>query len=174
MDNLARDADYKVLIKREDPNQEAGNMRKLMEEESILRVRDFGYSWESMLRFKGITFKSGGTFKLCFCDSSLLPSGSACRTEADYSVEVGTIHASGVSCLIANPDLQRVSCVGQYYGGLRCYRQYGEAPAPLPPPIGMRTSLDGGGMGGGGGAADPSTQCAMMTEEEQADAGFCP
>merc|ERR1712216_475085 len=56
---------------------------------------------DKLLRFKGITFASGGTFKLCFCDSSLLGGSSACKSEADYSVEVGTIHASGVSCLIA-------------------------------------------------------------------------
>ena len=45
-------------------------------------------------------------YKLCFCDASLV--GGKCESEADYSVEVGTIHASGVSCLIQRPELQRV------------------------------------------------------------------
>ena len=42
-----------------------------------------------MLRFKPIQFKSGGTFKLCFCDSTILGSGSVCSTERDYKIEVG-------------------------------------------------------------------------------------
>lgn len=162
VDSLAKDADYNVLVKRADPNQE--HKRKL--QESILAVRDFGYSWGQMLRFKDIMFKSGGTFKLCFCDSSLLATGSACRSEADYGVEVGTIHASGVSCLIAKPELQRVNCVRQHWGALRCYRQYTEPPQPTPPAIGPVTTVSLGGGGGPGAPNDLTTKCAMMTEEE--------
>merc|ERR1712118_69977 len=80
-------------------------------------------------------FKSGGTFKLCFCDSSLLADG-VCMTEKDYKIEVGTIHASGVSCLIADPKLQRVSCPPQAHGGLRCY-EHMDAPTPEAPQIGI-------------------------------------
>merc|ERR550514_1114907 len=70
------------------------------------------YSWSNMLRFKG----------------------SVCASEADFSVQVGTVHSSGVSCLLEKPALQRVSCVPQMYGGLRCYANYA-APMPvLPPP----------------------------------------
>merc|ERR1711964_62677 len=74
---------------------------------------------------------SGGTFKLCFCDSVL--NGAPCRTEADYSVEVGTIHASGVSCLVSKPNLQRVACTDQMWGGLRCYSHLATPPKPTPP-----------------------------------------
>jgi len=92
------------------------------------------YSWSNMLRFKSFSFTSGGTFKVCFCDSTLLSKGSVCASEADFSVQVGTVHSSGVSCLLEKPALQRVSCVPQMYGGLRCYAKY-TAPEPvLPPP----------------------------------------
>jgi hypothetical protein len=168
VDALASDPDYNVLLKRYDVNQE--HLRKL--QTSILEVEDMGYSWDKLLRFKGITFSSGGTFKLCFCDSSLLGgSNSACRSEADYSVEVGTIHASGVSCLIAKPELQRVSCVPQFGpapASLRCYKQYASPPNPTPPPIGPITDATYKTMTKAGGAAgvSASTKCAMMSEEE--------
>lgn len=163
IDTLATDPDYKVLIKRSDVNQE--NVRRV--QSSILEVHDLGYSWNQMLRFKGITFKSGGTFKLCFCDSTLLGGSSACRTEADYSIEVGTIHASGVSCLIAKPELQRVSCVDQYWGSsLRCYKGYASPPMPTPPPFGPVTDPSAVDDGPGAGGPDASTRCAMMSEEE--------
>merc|ERR1719247_2099243 len=93
------------------------------EDKAILSVVDYGYSFDKMLRFKDIQFKSGGTFKLCFCDSSLIT--GPCKTEADYSVQVGTIHSSGVQCLISKPELQRASCVPTYFGdgsSLRCYK----------------------------------------------------
>merc|ERR1712216_917706 len=83
----------------------------------------------------GVQFKSGGTFKLCFCDASLTKDG-VCMTEKDYKIEVGTIHASGVSCLIADPKLQRVSCTPQAHGGLRCY-EHMDAPMPVAPQIGI-------------------------------------
>ena len=45
-----------------------------------------------MLRFKKIEFATGGSFKLCFCDSSLLPTHGGvpvpCSSEADYAIEV--------------------------------------------------------------------------------------
>merc|ERR1712118_131127 len=132
VDALASDPDYNVLLKRYDVNQE--HLRKL--QTSILEVEDRGFSWDKLLRFKGITFSSGGTFKLCFCDSTLLGGSTACRSEADYSVEVGTIHASGVSCLIAKPELQRVSCVPQFGpapASLRCYKQYASPPNDAAP-----------------------------------------
>jgi len=49
-----------------------------------------------------------------------------CKYSSDYKVEIGTIHVSGVSCLVAEEKFQRGTCVGQFYGGLRCYP--GKAP----------------------------------------------
>merc|ERR1719389_923856 len=173
---LTVDPSYKVLVKREflDYNfeypttltQSSGGGLK-----PILPVKDFGYSFDKMLRFKDIQFKSGGTFKLCFCDSSLIT--GPCKTEADYSVQVGTIHSSGVQCLISKPELQRASCVPTYFGdgsSLRCYKSPMEAPAPLPPTIGQLTKLAGlKGTPAELSDSGLSTECAYGAEE-----GDCP
>lgn len=179
-DSLATDADYSVMVKKTDVNDENGHLRQRRLQTSILAVDDLGFSWDKMLRFQGITFKSGGTFKLCFCDSSLLGSSSACRSESDYSVEVGTIHASGVSCLIAKPELQRVSCVEQWgkaeWGStsLRCYKQ-GTPPNPTPPPYAAITDVTASSGMGGMGGRDPidDARCAMMSEEEASADARC-
>jgi hypothetical protein len=169
---LTMDPSYKVLVKREfmDNNfeypttvtQASGGA-----ESAILPVVDYGYSFDKMLRFKDIQFKSGGTFKLCFCDSSLIT--GPCKTEADYSVQVGTIHSSGVQCLISKPELQRASCVPTYFGkgsSLRCYKSPMEAPAPLPPTIGELTALAGlSGTPSELADAGVTTACAFGAEE---------
>jgi hypothetical protein len=129
VDYLAKDPTYNFMM-RPKMRQLEGD-RKL--EATPLPIVDLGFSWGSLLRFGPIRFTSGGTFKLCFCDSALpLPHGKECRSVADYSVEVGTVHASGVSCLIAKPELQRAACVEQHLGGLRCYRDREAAEPPLP------------------------------------------
>jgi len=76
-----------------------------------------------MLRFSGVSFNAGGTFKLCFCDFT---HRNACQNVTDFTIEVGTVHVSGVGCLLSQPRFQRVACETQFYGGLRCYR----GPAP--------------------------------------------
>merc|ERR1711935_155144 len=88
----------------------------------LLSAPDYGLSWGQLSRFANITFKEAGTFKVCACDSSLGP----CQTPADYTVEVGKAHASGLQCLLGQPQFARGECVSQYYGGLRCYPD--EAP----------------------------------------------
>merc|ERR1719281_2155426 len=124
-DQLLKDPNYVLLIKGAELNDEqAGTTadkypRQLGTEKRELGT-DYGFSWGALMRFKPVQFKSGGTFKLCFCDASLTKDG-ACMVEKDYKIEVGTIHASGVSCLIKDPKLQRVSCTPQAHGGLRCY-----------------------------------------------------
>ncbi len=49
---------------------------------------DLGFSHGQLLRFFPVTFSSGGTFKLCFCDSELLADGKTCMQKQDFSVEV--------------------------------------------------------------------------------------
>jgi len=134
-DNLMPDEHYTLLIRQSDVNDEQAGSPARGASRRLLPAADLGFSWDKMLRFKPIQFKSGGTFKLCFCDSSILGPGRVCSTERDYKIEVGTIHASGVSCLIANPKLQRVSCTDQKHGGLRCY-EHMDAPTPEPPMLG--------------------------------------
>merc|ERR1719326_755598 len=170
---LTVDPSYKVLVKREflDYNFEyPTTVTQATADGSmpILPVVDYGYSFDKMLRFKDIQFKSGGTFKLCFCDSSLIT--GPCKTEADYSVQVGTIHSSGVQCLISKPELQRASCVPTYFGGgssLRCYKSPMEAPEPQPPTIGQITALAGmsGTPGSLASVLAASTACAYGAEE---------
>jgi len=82
---------------------------------------DLGYSWDNLLRFRYVKFRSGGSFKVCMCDEDLLPEGSICKAASDYKVTVGELHVSGVECLVEKSRFQRGTCVQQYWGGLRCY-----------------------------------------------------
>ena len=86
----------------------------------------------------------------------------SCGSVADYAVEVGTVHASGVSCLLGKPELQRASCTPQFHGGLRCYRSI-EAPAP-PPPVLLAEALERP-SGGKELLEALSTQCLFQPEE---------
>merc|ERR1711937_1078908 len=88
---------------------------------SLLPAIDKGKSWGQILRFKDITFGTGGKFKACFCDFNTLAAGAYCKKASDYKIEIGTVHMSGVSCLVEESKFQRGTCVGQYYEGLRCY-----------------------------------------------------
>jgi hypothetical protein len=100
---------------------------------SLLPAIDHGKSWDEILRFTDITFDSGGKLKACFCDYQTLAPGTYCKRASDYKIEIGTIHVSGVSCLVEERKFQRGTCVGQFHGGLRCYP--GAAPMiTVPPP----------------------------------------
>jgi hypothetical protein len=164
-DYLAPDFNYELLVPSVDSNDEqagAPGSRRL------LPAADLGFSWENLMRFRDITFKSGGTFKLCFCDSTILGSRSVCSSEKDYKIEVGTIHASGVSCLIANPKLQRVSCEDQKWGGLRCY-SFMDAPKPPPPLIGLTEYQSAETVT----VSSISANCLFMPEEEARNDPMC-
>lgn len=95
-------------------------------------ARDLGYSWPWLLRFP-VSIHAPGEYKVCFCDSALVTakrSGAKCETEQDFSVLVGTVQASGVSCLIDDAKFRRSSssCQEMYHGGLRC-----DVPTPALP-----------------------------------------
>jgi hypothetical protein len=160
-DSLATDDKYMVLTPREDGNAEFAHHSP--DEGSLptylLDPVDHGFSFDRMLRFSDITFKSGGTYKLCFCDASLLAHGQ-CRSEEDYSVDVGTIHASGVSCLIKKEELQRVSCAEQAHGGLRCYNNM-PAPTPIHPLLPFPARPDSVTA-----STPPTLSCLYGTEED--------
>jgi hypothetical protein len=178
VDVLARDPTYALIIKRLDPNEDATVSRRLTEEHEVRRTTptllpplDLGFSWSAMLRFTPVRFTSGGTFKLCFCDSTLLKAGTQCKSPADFMIEVGTVHASGLSCLIGKPELQRASCVSQFHGGLRCY-QTGTAPMPTFPKLNVPAK--GGSEAADEYAAALSSYCQFQPEEVgcEAVAGF--
>jgi len=168
---LAKDDAYTLFVKRTQVNDGPGQ-RRLGDTVDVvtdftgkvtpLPTMDLGFSWDKMLRFAPIRFTSGGTFKLCFCDSALLAPGTTCRSVENYAVEVGTVHASGVSCLIGKPELQRASCVPQFHGGLRCYRDLAEAPAPVAPAL---QPVSAGRQPGDEFMAALQTYCLYQPEE---------
>lgn len=72
-------------------------------------------SSSSVLRFSPVTVSRGGRYKICFCDSTL----GNCARPKDFSIEVGTLHCSGVSCLL-EAGLRDQTCAPQDEGGLAC------------------------------------------------------
>ena len=100
---------------------------------SDFTVNDFGFSLSEMLRFSSLTFTSGGRYRLCVCLASQAGgSGAPCSSLADYKFEVGTVHSSGLSCMLNDPKFRRHSCTKMYQysadqePGLRCHR--GDSP----------------------------------------------
>jgi len=81
-----------------------------------------GLSSSCLLRFNGVQFRSGGRYKVCFCDSTLLrPGQTDCQAEEDYSVTLGEVFVSGVSCLLDDPRFRKVDCTNMAGdGGLAC------------------------------------------------------
>jgi len=133
------DAGYQIVSQM--PPNSGPAARKLEEPErraqALLPPVDLGYSWSQILRFKDLTFTTGGTFKLCFCDSTLLGgTATPCLTAKDYAVEVGKVHSSGVSCLLSQPKLQRAACVPMMHGDMpKPLRCYSGPPPMLSPPL---------------------------------------
>merc|ERR1711937_1004212 len=114
---------YKLVYKQHTPTTRRAEAAPSEEAatRSLLPAIDQGKSWNQILRFNDISFKTGGKFKACFCDPDTLAAGKYCKKAADYKIEIGTILVSGVSCLVEDPKFQRGTCVEQFHGGLRCY-----------------------------------------------------
>jgi hypothetical protein len=94
-----------------------------------------GFSWDELLRFPSLSVPAG-TYKACFCDSALTTTqpGICLANKADFKVELGLVHVSGVECLLRDPKHQRSKCYAQGYGGLRCHDA---EPAPAAPAEGL-------------------------------------
>jgi len=152
---------YHLLVKLTDETE----LRRLKDgapKRSLLDRVDPGTSHPTLLRYKGVTFSSGGSFKVCFCDSSLLPEGVPCSAPSHYGVEVGEVQASGISCLLTDRRYSRKTCVPMLDGGLRCYD--GEAPDTRPPRYAGLAAPTAEGMDEAGpGAA--STWCTLHPEQ---------
>jgi hypothetical protein len=141
-------------------------------ERKMLAAVDEGVSWDEMLRFTDVTFATGGQFKACFCDVDTLAEGKYCKKASDYKIEIGTIHVSGVSCLISEKKFQRGTCVEQRYGGLRCYP--GAAPTyTLPEKPAAVVMAPAPAAGGGGATPIQTSYCLYGPEEETRDDPFC-
>jgi len=123
------DKEYKIMVKPLDDNtrrlEAKGRAMTAKHARQLLAAQDPKISWggtNGILRYKGMQFSSGGEFKLCFCDSDLLTgTNEICDGPEDYTIEVGSVHATGLQCLLSNPKMTRGTCEKQEYGGLRCY-----------------------------------------------------
>jgi hypothetical protein len=160
------DMNYDLLIKVIDQN---GNRRlesekpvEAVKERSLLPAMDSGYSHTKLLIFPNVKFTSGGTFKVCFCDSTLRGE-AGCLLPEHYGVEVGEVQASGISCLLTNSLFNRKTCVPMgSAGGLRCYS--GTPPdteAPLYPDVQPDEPVPGAS---GPGEPVASTYCRLHPE----------
>merc|ERR1712216_1084940 len=77
-------------------------------ERKLLAAKDMGKSWDEILRYKLDSVATGAQYKVCFCDRDTLPAGRFCKKASDFKIEIGTLHFSGVSCLIKDEKFQRV------------------------------------------------------------------
>jgi hypothetical protein len=130
------DNNYDILVKVNDQTGcrklESSEPVASAEERSLLPAIPSGYSHSKLLIFPNIKFTSGGKFKVCFCDSTLL-GDDGCTKPEHYGVEVGEVQASGISCLLTNPLYNRKTCVSMgSAGALRCYSG---APPDTEPPM---------------------------------------
>jgi len=137
----------------------------------LLPAIDKGKSWDEILRFKDITFETGGKFKACFCDYETLAAGKYCKTASDYKIEIGTVHVSGVSCLVEESKFQRGTCVEQFYNGLRCYP--GAAPSITVPAVAAKTIPQAPAPAPKAFDAALSSFCLYGPEEETRDDPLC-
>jgi hypothetical protein len=97
---------------------------------SCLNVKegDKGYSWGDLLRFTPVQLNQGGRYRLCFCDYTLSASGK-CEEASDYSLDVGYVQSSGLSCFFDDDTYIRDKfCVPMYHGGQRCFESEEDWP----------------------------------------------
>lgn len=154
------------------------NTRRLeRRDRRLLAVVDTGNSWSQMLRFSDITFTTGGTFTACFCDSEVDAnhhSLQVCAKPEDYKVAVGTVHVSGVECLLQESKFRRGSCVAHHWhptSSLRCYE--GDLPVyeyPTPSPTPAPTIPDQTQQTS---TSHLSSYCLYGPEEETRDNPLC-
>lgn len=146
----------------------------------LLATEDPGLSWGQMLRFNGITFSTGGTFTACFCDAHVdLATGKSlgfCQDPADYKVAVGTVHVSGVKCLLEEAKFRRGTCEKQYpHAGngvsMRCYP--GDAPDWSYPAPGAAAGPTAPTHVPTAGTGHLSSYCLYGPEEETRDNPLC-
>jgi hypothetical protein len=116
-------ADYDVYLKRRPIDAEHGEFRTPARE--LLSPVDPTTSHDKLLRFP-VNVSTGGSFKVCFCESE---GGKPCSDPQDFALELGALHSSGISCLLHDYTKSK-TCVPMT-GGLRCYA--GEVPDTSPP-----------------------------------------
>ena len=71
---------YKFFYKQLPNTRRAAAVAPEAPARGLLPAIDKGKSWDEILRFKDITFETGGKFKACFCDYETLAAGKYCKT----------------------------------------------------------------------------------------------
>ena len=68
------------------------------------------------LSFGEINFASGGTYKACFCDYTLMSAldgtnrgDNLCTHASAFNIELGKVHVSGIQCLL-EADYRKGTC----------------------------------------------------------------
>merc|ERR1712078_614518 len=93
---------YDLYLKRRPIDVEHGEF--ITPPRPLLSPVDPMSSHERLLRFP-VTVPTGGSFKVCFCESE-----GACSEPEDFEVELGALHSSGISCLL-DDNTKSKTCV---------------------------------------------------------------
>jgi len=136
-------ANYNLYVASDDTAESSGAQLVQVDEEVILtaNLNDWPFSWSQMLRFPSLTFTTGGTFKVCYCEHDRA-SNKLCNSVDDFDVEVGLVHSSGVSCLLTDSRFTSADCENQLYGGMRCYAGAIDTPDHLVAPTRTRSVFE--------------------------------
>jgi hypothetical protein len=78
-------------------------------------LRPTAESTAAMLQITNVQLKAG-SYKLCFCDAEV---SGPCRDAYDYTVDVGRVHSSGLSCLFGTKGVT-MACTDMPGDGYRC------------------------------------------------------
>merc|ERR1711959_104591 len=171
-DQLTSLSDYDFFYKQRPDEERRATEMELSPRRKLLAAQDTGASWDAILRFKGTSVATGAQYKVCFCDRDTLAAGRFCKKASDYKIDIGTLHFSGVSCLIADSKFQRGTCVEQYHGGLRCYP--GAAPTLTVPSVNATKRIPKDAKYAAAVDAELSAYCLYGPEEETREDPMCP
>jgi hypothetical protein len=159
--DLQPDPKYTFYKRTLDPaaQDDAFDAGRRLHDDASLPALDRMVSYPSMLRYTDLEFQTGGSYKMCFCDGA-----SGCNTAEDFTLQVGTVEASGMACLLETSTYSRSTCVGMGVDGqegLRCYA--GDAPeveitSLFPPAEGQAAGA------GAGQVPDLDTYCVLHPE----------
>lgn len=92
---------------------------------STMRFDDFrdmvpSILYNNTLQFDNLALR-GGDYKVCMCDSDLLPDyRQRCTEISDYSVEVGHVHVTALSCALVRAQHRILDCEKMSAGGQIC------------------------------------------------------
>merc|ERR1712078_935475 len=131
---------YKLVYKQHTPTTRRAEAAPSEEAatRSLLPAIDQGKSWNQILRFNDISFKTGGKFKTCFCDpdtlrGQILQEGSRLQDRHRDDPRLGSVVPGGGPEVPAGYVRRAVPAHPRTHGGLRCYP--GAAPTITVPVV---------------------------------------